>query len=52
MKKDNKNEHSLREMWDTIQCTNLGIIGVPEEEEKGKGTEKKKYLRKQCLKTS
>ena len=31
---------SLRDLWDHIQCTNIPIIGVPEEEEKKKGYEK------------
>ena len=33
-------EDSLRDLWDYIKCTNIRIIGVPEEEEKKKGTEK------------
>ena len=33
-------ENSLRDLWDNIKCTNIRIIGVPEEEEKKKGTEK------------
>ena len=33
-------EDSLRDHWDNIKCTNIRIIGVPEEEEKKKGTEK------------
>ena len=33
-------EDSLRGLWDNIKCTNIRIIGVPEEEEKKKGTEK------------
>ena len=32
-------EDSLRDLWDNIKCTNIGIIRVPEEEEK-KGSEK------------
>ena len=32
--------NSLRDLWDNIKCTNIRIIGVPEEEEKKKGTEK------------
>ena len=32
-------EDSLRDFWDNIKCTNIRIIGVPEEEKK-KGTEK------------
>ena len=31
---------SLRELWDNIKHTNIRIIGVPEEEEKKKGSEK------------
>ena len=30
----------LRDLWDNIKNTNIRIIGVPEEEEKTKGTEK------------
>ena len=30
-------EDSLRDLWDNIKCTNIRIIGVPEEEKK-KGT--------------
>ena len=33
-------EDSLRDLWDNIKRTNIQIIGVPEEEEKKKGTEK------------
>ena len=33
-------EDRLRDIWDNIKCTNIRIIGVPEEEEKKKGTEK------------
>ena len=33
-------EDSLRDLWDNIKCTNIQIIGFPEEEEKKKGTEK------------
>ena len=35
-----RTEDSLRDLWDNIKCTNIRIIGVPEEEEKKKGTEK------------
>ena len=33
-------EDSLRDLWDNIKLTNIQIIGVPEEEERKKGTEK------------
>ena len=33
-------EDSLRNLWDHIKCTNIQIIGIPEEEEKKKGYEK------------
>ena len=33
-------EDNLRDLWDNIKLTNIRIIGVPEEEEKKKGTEK------------
>lgn len=35
-----KNEESLRELWNNIKCTNNCITGVPEGEEREKGTEK------------
>ena len=33
-------EDSLRDLWDNIKHTNIQIIGVAEEEETKKGTEK------------
>ena len=30
----------LRELWNKIKCTNILNIGVPEEEEEKKGSEK------------
>ena len=39
-KRTKRIEDSLRDLWDNIKCTNIRIIGVPEEEEKKKGTEK------------
>ena len=35
-----RTENSLRALWDNIKCTNIQIIGVPEEEKKKKGYEK------------
>uniref|UniRef100_A0A8D0VAZ7 L1 transposable element RRM domain-containing protein n=2 Tax=Sus scrofa TaxID=9823 RepID=A0A8D0VAZ7_PIG len=34
------NEESLRELWDNVKRSNIRIIGVPEGEEREKGTEK------------
>ena len=33
-KRMKRNEDSLRDLWDNIKCTNICIIGVPEEEER------------------
>ena len=33
-------EDNLRDLWDNIKCTNIQIVGVPEKEEKNKGSEK------------
>ena len=33
-------EDNLRDLWDNTKRTNIRIIGVPEEEEKNKGSEK------------
>ena len=35
-----RTEDSPRDLWDNIKCTNIRIIGVPEEEERKKGYEK------------
>ena len=40
VKRMKRTEDSLRDLWDNIKCTNIWIIGVPEEEEKNKGYEK------------
>ena len=39
-KRMERNEDSLRELWDNIKCTNIQIISITEEEEKKKGSEK------------
>ena len=39
-KKKKRIEDSLSDIWDNIKCTNIRIIGIPEKEEKKKGTEK------------
>ena len=40
VKRMKRTEDSLRNHWDNIKCTDIWIIGVPEEEEKKKGYEK------------
>ena len=40
VKRMKRAEDSLRDLLDRIKCTNIQIIGVPEEEEKKKGYEK------------
>ena len=40
VKRMKRAEDSLRDFWDHIKCTNIQIIGVPEEEETRKGCEK------------
>ena len=36
VKRMKRTKGSLRDLWDHIKCTNIQIIGVPEEEEKNK----------------
>ena len=38
-KRMERNEDSLRDLWDNIKHTNIHIIGVPEREERKKGHE-------------
>ena len=38
IKRMKRTEDGLRDLWDNIKCTNIWIIGVPEEE-----AEKKEY---------
>ena len=40
VKRMKRTEDSLRDLWNNIQCSNIQIIGVPEEEEKNKWYEK------------
>ena len=39
-KRVKRTEEHLRDLWDSIKCTSIHIIGVPEGEEKEKGPEK------------
>ena len=39
-KRMKKIEDSLRDLWDNIKCSNIRVLGVSEEEEEKKGTEK------------
>ena len=41
VKRMRRAEDSLRDLWDHIKHTNIQIIGVPEEEEKKKGYDKR-----------
>ena len=40
VKRMKRTEDSIRDLWDSIKCTNIPIIGVPEAEEKKKRYEK------------
>jgi len=40
VKRMKRTEDSLRDLWDSIKCTNILMIGVPEEEKQKKGYEK------------
>ena len=40
VKRMERTEESLTDLWDNIKNTNTRIIGVPQEEERKKGTEK------------
>ena len=40
VKRMERTEDSLRDLWDNTKCTNILIIGLPEKEEKKKGFEK------------
>ena len=39
-----RNEDNLKDFWDNVKCTNIRIIGVPEEKTKRKAM--RKYLRR------
>ena len=48
-KRMKRNEDSLRDLWDNIKRNNIGIIGVPEGEER---KDQRKYLKRLQSKTS
>ena len=39
-KRIERNEDNLRDLWGNVECPNIQIIGVPEEEDKKKCHEK------------
>ena len=39
-KRIKRNEDNLRDLWDNVKRPNIGITGVPEEEDKKKGHKK------------
>ena len=39
-KRMKRNEDSLRDIWDSIKCNNMQIIGVPEDEKEQKVSQK------------
>ena len=39
-KRIKRNEDNFRDLWDNVKCSNIRIIGVPEEEDKKKDHEK------------
>ena len=43
LKRIKRTKDSLRDLWDSIKCTNIRIIGVPEEEKKKRHEKKKRY---------
>ena len=44
-KRMKRNEDRLRDLWDNIKSNNIGIIGVPEEEERER-KDLRKYLKR------
>ena len=44
VKRMKKTEDSFRDLWDDSKCTNIWIVGVPEEEEKNK--DMRKFLKR------
>ena len=39
-KRIKRNKDNLRDVWDSVKCPNIRIIGVPEEEDEKKDHEK------------
>ena len=44
VKRMERTENSLRDLWNNVKCPNIRIIGVPEEEDKRKAM--RKYSRR------
>ena len=51
-KKMKRTEDNLRDLWDNIKCTDIQIIGVPDEEVYEKKTGMRKFLMRLWLKIS
>ena len=39
-KRIKRNEDNIRDLWDNVKCSNIRIVGVPEEEDKKKDHKK------------
>ena len=45
-KRIKRNEDKLRDLWDNVKCSNIQIIGVPEEEDKKKDKKRRRRRRR------
>ena len=46
-----RNEDNLRDLWDNVKCSNIQIIGVPEEEDRKKKKKREKILEEITVET-